>query len=194
MLGCLVLCQARDTETEAVIVHGPASSTTPTPLPSVEATEGTGYLDDDIRFLFDVVARQNESIVQNIDALDNALIAVAVGAIAIALFAADKWPDLEPQLRFAGLFFLIESAVCTVLGYVTAQFVGVEDEGVIRLADFAADFAVSPLGSTSSAIWAITRSAKTHTMIRRFKRTSMMLATGLAIVAAVLIVAGRAIR
>jgi len=108
------------------------------------------------------------------------------------VFAADKWLDLEPYLGFAGSFFLIESAVCAVLGYVKDQFVGVEAEDVVRLSDFAVDFAVSPVGSTSAAIWAITRSAKTGIMVRRFKRTSMMLATLLAGVAAGPIVAGRA--
>ncbi len=48
-------------------------------------------LDSDTRFLCDVVARDNEAVIQNIDALDNGLIAVAVGVIAAVLFLGDTW-------------------------------------------------------------------------------------------------------
>ncbi|HEV2738107.1 MAG TPA: hypothetical protein VGU66_05960 [Candidatus Elarobacter sp.] len=146
-------------------------------------------LDDDTRFLFDVIARQNEGIVQNIDTLDNGLIAVAVGIIAVTLFAADKWFDLDPILRFAGFFFLIESAVIALLGYLAVSFVGPGTADVVRLRDFAVDFSESAAEATASAIAEATRSAELNVVARRSKRAFIILATILAIVAAGLIVA-----
>ena len=151
-------------------------------------------LDDNTRFLFDVVARQNEGIVQNIDALDNSLIAVVVGIMAVSLFAADKWFDLDPSFRFAGLFFLSESVVTALLGYSTIYFAkcGAREDTV--LSHFAVDFSESPLEATSTAIAGLTRSAKANIVARRYKQTFVILATILTIVAAGMVLAGRALR
>ena len=149
-------------------------------------------VDDDTRFLFDVVARQNEGMIQNIDALDNGLIAVTVGIFAITLFTADKWYDLEPNFRFAALFFLGESAVVALGGYLTGYVVGRGESDVVRPGDFALDYADSAAKATSAAIADITRSGKTNVVVRRYKQTFVILATLLAGVAAGVIVAGRA--
>lgn len=150
-------------------------------------------LSDDVRFLYDVVARQNEGIIQNIDTLDNGLIAIAVSVIAIALFAADKWFDLDPNLRFAGFFFLIESAVIALFGYLTTYFTRGGTVDAVLLGEFAVDFADSAVEATSLAISDITRSGKSNVVVRRYKRGFMILTTLLAVVAAGVIVAGRAL-
>jgi hypothetical protein len=180
----LLLRGVRDSDAEGVVGHGAQCSPSVTPPSDVTAVDGDEQLDDDMRFLFDVVARQNEGLVQNIDAADNGLIAVAVGIIAITLFTADKWFDLDPNCRFAGFFFLLESAVCIVLGYVTVRFVGAKAENVAQHTDFAIDFAESPAEATSSAISSFTQAAKIQVAVRRLKRTFMMLATFMAVVAA----------
>lgn len=153
---------------------------------------GNERLDEDTRFLFDVVARQNEGMIQNIDALDNALIAVTVGIFAIALFTADKWYDLEPNFRFAGLFFLGESAVVALGGYLTVYVVARGEPDLVRLWNFAMDYADSAVKATSAAIADITRCGKTNVVVRRYKRTFVLPATLLAGIAAGVIVAGRA--
>ena len=150
-------------------------------------------LDDDTRFLFDVVARQNESIVQRIDALDNGLIAVAVAVIVVALFVADKWFDFDPSFRFAGVIFLIESAICALFGYLTMHLIGGGAEDVVRLDDFAVDFSEARAKATFLAISNITRSGKTNFVVRRYKRAFITIATLLVIVAAGVVVAGRAL-
>jgi hypothetical protein len=152
-----------------------------------------GRLSDDVRFLFDVVARQNEGIIQNIDALDNGLIAVAVGVIAIALFASDKWFDLDPNLRFAGFFFLSESAVVALFGYLTTYFMRDGTIDAVLLGEFVVDFSDSPVETTSLAISDISRSGKSNVVARRYKRAFMILTTLLAVVAAGVIVAARAL-
>jgi hypothetical protein len=193
LLMFLVLRGVRRADSEADFVNGSESSAATTQLPRAKAIDGEEHVDDDTRFLFDVVARQNERLVQNIDALDNGLVAISVGIIAMTLFAGDKWFDLNPACRFASFFVLAESAVCTVLGHVTARFVGAEAEYVVYVSDFAVDFTESPGESTASAISSITRSAKINVVVRRLKRTFMMLATFLSVVAAVVIVVGRAL-
>ncbi|MDQ6941062.1 MAG: hypothetical protein M3169_00920 [Candidatus Eremiobacteraeota bacterium] len=149
-------------------------------------------LDDDTRFLFDVVARRNESIIQRIDALDNGLIAVAVAVVVVTLFVADKWFEFDPDFRFACIFFLIESAICALFGYLTTQLIGGGAEDVVRLDDFTVDFSEARAKATFLAISNITRSGKTNVKVRRYKRAFITIATLLVIVAASVVVAARA--
>jgi hypothetical protein len=151
------------------------------------------HLDDDTRFLFDVVARQNEGVVQNIDALDNGFIAVAVGIIAVTLFAADKWFDLDPNFRFASMLFLCESSVVALCGYLTSYVVLQEEQDIVRLGEFAMDFSESAVKATFSAISDITRTGRANVLARRYKRTFLTWATLLAGIATGVIVAGRAV-
>jgi hypothetical protein len=149
-------------------------------------------LDDDTRFLFDVIERRNEGLVQNIDALDNDLIAVAVGLIAIALFGADKWFLSEPTYRFAAYVLLGESAACALFGYLSIYFVKSGAQDVVRLNDFVVDFGFEPIEATNSAIKATANAGEVNVMIRRAKRVALLVATVTLAAAVTLIVASRA--
>jgi hypothetical protein len=188
-LALLAYCFLRSDRSAGAEEYKPPQDRARTAENSVDDKGET--LDADTRFLFEVVARQNEAIVHNIDALDGALIAVVVGTIAIALFAADKWFDLNPNLRFAAFCFLSESAVAALLGYSAISFTKEEtiDDAAFRF--FVIDFAKSPLGATSSAIAGLTHSAKANMVARRYKQTFIIIATVLALIAAAVIVAGR---
>jgi|SRR5581483_1830747 len=56
---------------------------------------GDGSVSADTQFLFDVVARRTESAVQNIDALDNGIVAIIVGIIAVALVVTTLFPQFK---------------------------------------------------------------------------------------------------
>lgn len=161
--------------------------------PSVDPDDlADDHLDADTRFLFDIVARRNESIVQNLDALDNGLIAVTVAIIAVTLFAADKWFDLDPIFRLTGFFFLLESAAIALLGYLTTYFAEPRSVDDVALRNFAKDFFQSAAGATASAITDIVRSAERNAIARRLKRAFVILATALAMIGAMVLVTGRA--
>jgi hypothetical protein len=154
---------------------------------AVSGRTGNGdELDDDTRFLYDVVAREHERLVQNTDAIDNALIAIAVGIIAAALFAADKFVDLQPDDRCAAFFLLGESAVATIAGYLSRT----PDFGSLH--GFLVDFAAWPLAATLTAVEGLTEASKASRTIRRVKRYCVILATVLVVAAGIVIIVGRA--
>lgn len=179
--------QSDDTTTAAATTRSPGLGST------AARDENSGArIDCDAQFLFDVVYRQHTSIVQNIDALDGALIAVAVGVVALGLFIGDKWFEIDDTWRCAGLFVLGEATLAVILGYLTIYFgAGAEDPG--KLADFVVDFSSAPVEATFSAIENFTRSAEMNVQIRRWKRSSIVLSTVLVFAAASLAIVGRSL-
>jgi hypothetical protein len=143
-------------------------------------------LDDDTRFLYDIVAREHERLVQNIDAIDNALIAIAVGIVAAALFAGDKFAAFQPNDRCAAFLLLGEAVLATIAGYVSRT----PDSG--RLDGFLVDFATWPLVATLAAIEGLTLASGVTRTIRRIKRNCAVFATVLVVTAGILIIVGHA--
>jgi hypothetical protein len=173
-------------------------------------------VDDETRFLFDVVTRHNEALRQNIDALDAGLIAVAVGIVAVTLFIGDKWHDLAPSWRFAALLLIAEAAISAAVGYVstflaapgagfpdTAGLVSGTDlkrersprvrgaQDSVLLTRFVIDFSASPVDATTSAIDGILEFTKANTRVRTQKRTFTVVATCFVFAASVLLVFAR---
>jgi hypothetical protein len=208
-LGLVVFCQeaagilylfareiilARREKAQEVADDGPFADDDAAAGPDSDSGEEDGDtegLDDDTRFLFDVIERRNEGLVQNIDALDNGLIAVAVGLIAIALFGGDKWFVSEPTYRFAGYVLLGESALYALCGYLSIYFVKSGAQDVVRLNDFVVDFGFEPVEATNSAIRATANAGEVNVMVRRTKRIALLVATMTLAAAAALIVAAR---
>jgi hypothetical protein len=173
-------------------------------------------VDEETRFLFDVVTRHNEALRQNIDALDAGLIAVAVGIVAGTLFIGDKWHDLAPLWRFAALLLIAEAAISAAVGYVST-FLAVPGPGLpstvglasgtnmkrersprvrgaqdtVLLTRFVIDFSSSPVEATTSAIDGILEFTKANARVRTQKRTFTVVATCFVFAASVLAVFAR---
>jgi hypothetical protein len=65
-------------------------------------------------FLYDTVARMNETVVANIDTADLALLAVVGGTLAVLVFGIDKLRELAPPWEIFAYWLLGASvAVCT---------------------------------------------------------------------------------
>jgi hypothetical protein len=154
-------------------------------------TNNAERLDDDMRFLYDVAARDNEGVVQNIDALDNGLIAVAVGIFAVALFVGDKWFVLEPAYRFVALTLLGESAIIALLGYFSTYLVKATE--LVRVGELIVEAGLYPKDAIERAITAFIVSGQSNRKVRLIKRTLVTAATSLTFVAAILCVVGRAL-
>jgi hypothetical protein len=154
-------------------------------------TDNAERLNDDMRFLYDVAARDNEGVVQNIDALDNGLIAVAVGIFAVALFVGDKWFVLEPTFRFVALTLLGESAIIALLGYFSTYLVKATE--LVRVGELIVEAGLYPKDAIERAITAFIVSGQSNRKVRLIKRTLVTAATSLTFVAAILCVVGRAL-
>ncbi|MBV8645745.1 MAG: hypothetical protein JO225_17725, partial [Candidatus Eremiobacteraeota bacterium] len=88
----------------------------PDPRPQAIGPEADVDERDD-QFVYDVVARYNETVVQNIDALDNAFLALVAGVTAMAVFATDKVYELAPTEEQWALVALGCSALLCFVGY-----------------------------------------------------------------------------
>ncbi|MBV8370616.1 MAG: hypothetical protein JO036_17025 [Candidatus Eremiobacteraeota bacterium] len=72
---------------------------------------------DDDAFAFDVVARANEALRANVDAVDSALTAILAGVVAVIVFTTDKLRDLpDPDRWIAGVLLGAATLTCA-LGY-----------------------------------------------------------------------------
>jgi hypothetical protein len=143
-------------------------------------------LDEPTKFLFDVVARDNERVVQNIDAIDSALIAIAVGIIAVALFAGDKFAELNPDDRLDAFVLLGVSAITTIAGYL------LRTRELGRLFAFAVDFAAFPQSTAEAVIEGLIAASEAGRRVREVKKACVVLATALAAVASIFVIVGRA--
>lgn len=129
-----------------IATQGPGANVDPSATRVDNEENDEPKIDADTQFLFDAVARQNTGIVQNIDAVDGDIIAVAVGIIASGLFIGDKWFELGPLCRCSGLFLLGETTRIVIGGYLTIHYLGAGAEDPGRLTDFAVDFTSAPQG------------------------------------------------
>jgi len=172
----------------------PAAQWDDTEHAATETTDPDEALDRDSAFLYDVVARENERIVQSIDALDTTLIAVVVGIVAVALFAGDKFSELQPNDRCAGFILLAEAAAAALLGYFSAPtfLLGENTAEFGPILEFVSDFSSLPLTTTLSAIGDLIAAATLNRSIRLAKRRWILLATAYFFVATVCLIIARA--
>lgn len=80
--------------------------------PGNDEHDGTDLGDD---FAYDVAARFNEVLIANIDATDNALIAMFAGTLALGAFAVDKIGELAPERARIVLALFGASALAILL-------------------------------------------------------------------------------
>ena len=85
-----------------------------TPEPEADNVNDSALGDD---FLYDTVARMNETVVANIDTTDLALLAVSGGAMAVLVFGIDKVGELAPPWEAWAYCFLGSSVVACTIGY-----------------------------------------------------------------------------
>lgn len=144
------------------------------------------YLEDD--FVFDVVARTNESVVSNIDAADLALLAVLAAISAVAVFGIDKIRELAWPWNAIAYALLGTSAVACVLGYLVGAF-GTRES--IDPRSFVVDFAADPDGTTANATRGVVRAYYVNAADRRWKRIAVCLALALLVVGTVIVAVAR---
>ena len=120
--------------------------------------------------MYDVAARFNEMVTSNIDAVDNTLLAVLAGVVAVALLTIDKLRELDPVREQWVFGFLLFAAVCCVVGYVAGRSRVLFDErDGIRPQRFIPDFALYPQAATA-AIADLVQAGEMNLRARRFKR------------------------
>jgi hypothetical protein len=107
-------------------------------------------------FAYDVAARFNEALIANIDATDNALMAIFAGTLALGVFAIDKIRELAPEH-----------------GRIVRGF---SNRDGVQPKYFIPDFTADPQAATMQAIEELTRSGEANLAVRRSKKIAAVLA------------------
>jgi hypothetical protein len=160
----------------AVLGHAarPRSRTSPeTPKPSARRDHDAVEV---AVFVYDAVARVNEGLVGNIDAIDTVLTAILAGALAAVLFTADKLADLPHAPGICALVLFCCSALTCALGYFVGLWSGVWNLDGIRPRNFIADVVKEPGLALLGAIRAQIEAGETNMTIRLYKRVSALIA------------------
>jgi hypothetical protein len=146
-----------------------------TATPSVDEPRDADLSDD---FAYDVTARFNEVLIANIDATDNALMAIFGGALALGIFAIDKIRELTPENARVVLALLGASACSCLIAY-TMSFPllrGFSIRDGVQPKHFIPDFTEDSQAATISAIEELTRSGEANLAVRRAKKIAAVLA------------------
>ncbi len=153
----------------------------------LEAADEAGLGDD---FLYDTLARMNETVVGNIDTADLALLAVIGGTLAVLVFGIDKSRELAPPWEVVAYWFLGGSvAVCTC-GYLMGF--GSQREPVDPRS-FAAAFSNNAEEAISTALVDVVLAYQTNARVRLLKRIGVAVALFLLIVGTVVAALARSI-
>jgi len=140
-------------------------------------------------FVYDVAARFNEMLTSNIDAVDNTLLALLAGIVAVALLTIDKARALETAHEYWVFGLLLAAAVTCVVGYFSGRpLLGFDERDGIRPLRFIPDFTVDPQGATAAAIYDLVQAGETNLRVRRFKKTTAILSM-LVLLAGVIVLA-----
>jgi len=161
------------------------------PDPRPQAIEPAAEIDEgNDQFVYDVVARFNEAVVQNIDALDNAFLALVAGATAIAVFTADKIYELAPTEEHWALVALGCSALLCFLGYASSYWKTANGSPDPRR--FVEEFGTSPTDATLRAISETMQVSSRNLAVRSVKRALAFAAMALLFASTVVVLLARA--
>lgn len=143
-----------------------------TATPDQNEHDDTDLGDD---FAYDVTARFNEVLIANIDATDNALMAILAGIVALGVFTIDKIRELAPQSERVVLALLGTSALSCLIAYTMPLPLFRTQDG-IRPKYFIPDFTEDPQGATMRAVRQLSRSGEANLAVRRAKKIGAVLA------------------
>jgi hypothetical protein len=149
------------------------------PCPT-RCTNGDEHDDTDLGddFVYDVTARFNEALIANIDATDNALMAILAGSVALGVFAIDKIRELAPESERIVLALLGASAFSCLIAYTMPLplFRAFRTQDGIHPKYFIPDFTDDPQGAMMRAVKQLMRSGEDNLAIRRAKKIGAVLA------------------
>jgi len=127
-------------------------------------------------FVYDAVARVNESLAGSINAIDTALTAILAGALAAVLFTVDKLIILPRAPGVSALVLFGCSATTCALGYFVGLFSGIRDPDAMRPRKFVADVVDQPGSALVGAVYAQMETAEVNMTIRLYKRIAALIA------------------
>ncbi len=142
-----------------------------TATPDLDEHDDTDLGDD---FAYDVTARFNEVLIANIDATDNALMAILAGIVALGVFTIDKIRELAPQSERVVLALLGTSALSCLIAYTMPLPLFRTQDG-IRPKYFIPDFTEDPQRH-DGAVRQLSRSGEANLAVRRAKKIGAVLA------------------
>ena len=148
--------------------------------------ERESKLDD--AFVYDVVTRFNESLLENIDAIDTAVTAVLAGDVAIAVFAIDKIRELHRAEEYWAIGLLFGSVLVMPLSYASASPSARAERDGVKLRPFVADVIIRYDAAFSNAIETVMRACELNLTVR-FSKRALVLAAMIFLLAGVVVVA-----
>lgn len=162
----------------AVTLTGWSDAGTARSETTVPDKDERGHADLGDDFAYDVTARFNEVLIANIDATDNALMAILAGTVALGVFAIDKLRELAPESERVVLALLGASALSCLIAYTMPlpPFRAFRARDGIRPKYFIPDFTEDPQEVTMRAIKQLTRSSEANLGIRQAKKIGAVLA------------------
>jgi hypothetical protein len=136
-------------------------------------------------FVYDAVARFNETLIGTIDAIDTALTATLAGDIALAVFTIDKIAELQPTTKLVAIGLLGASVLTAVAGYLFRFRAGVVDgiAPVFLIGDISSRSEESVIGAIETLVY----SSERNSLTRFVKRVLTALATLLMVTAVIVL-------
>jgi hypothetical protein len=161
--------------------------------PTAAVARLTGVIDDDPTdeddsgdaFLFDLAARFNESVMQNIDATATVLIAVLGITTAFAVLAVDKINELDCGYESWALRLLIGAGAVSAAGF-ALYGLGRPRDG-IRPSRFIAAYTQNPAEAVADATLELARKADSNVRTRFYLRALAMAAVALFLAGALMV-------
>ena len=162
----------------------------PSHLPTGDGKDGwDAELEDP--FLYDVVTRFNESLVENIDAIDAAVTAVLTGNVAIAVFAIDKIRELHHTEECWAIGLLLGSLLACVCAYIIGFPVGALRRDGVLPRRVIADVITRRDVAISSAIATMMQAGELNLIVRLWKRALVVAALLLLLAGGVVVALAR---
>ncbi|MEA2689856.1 MAG: hypothetical protein QOD51_2463 [Candidatus Eremiobacteraeota bacterium] len=123
--------------------------------------------------MYDAATRFNESLVQNIDAIDTAITAVMAGNVAVLVFAIDKIRELQPTVEWWAISLLGASMLACAGGYVLGFWIGPRNREGIPPRRLVPDLLSRADDAISDAVAAIVEATEKNLTVRIFKRAAV---------------------
>lgn len=141
----------------------------------------------DMAFVYDSAARFNESVVNNVDAIDGSLTAILAGAVAIAVFTIEKIATAVTPAERCALGFLAASIVCCSVGYLVGFAGKLSNRDGLRPRTLIGDLTSRRPESILGAIQDLIDALEVNLSIRMCKRILATFAVAFLVVAVVFV-------
>jgi hypothetical protein len=141
--------------------------------------------------VYDAATRFNESLAQNIDAIDTALMAIMAGNVAMLVFAIDKIAELQSTVKWWAIALLGASALACMVGYVAGSWIGPRNREGIPPRRLVTDLFSRAEDALWDAIEAVVDASEKNLSVRIFKRTAVVMSIGFLLVGGVVVALAR---